>query len=165
MPQDKPEENRPKYDPATDEQDGIRSDSEIKEILEEVEEDRPLQLEFPNIDESEEEKDEERAVESVQNPKKAHRLYYKKKEPLLKQMLPEGGEYKEARSLIREQVNLYLKEGNETGRDGRSSYTLLMEDVVAELQECVEQNVPLVDVYRRIREMNKEAGHLDDETE
>jgi len=165
MPQHEPKENRHEDDTTADEQEGIRSDSEIRDILEEAEEDRPLHLEFPDVDVSEEEKDEGRAVESVQNPKKAHRLYYKKKEPLLKQLLPKGDEYEEARKLIREQVNLYLKEGNETGRDGRQSHTFLMEDIAAELQECVEQNVPLVDVYLRLKEMNKEAGHLDDETE
>lgn len=165
MSQDAPEENREEDDTTADEQEGIRSDSEIRDILEEAEEDRPLHLEFPDADESKGEEDERRAAESVHTPKKAHRLYYEKKEPLLKKMLPEGDEFKDARSLIREQVNLYLKEGNETGRDGRQGHTFLMEDITAELQECVEQNVPLVDVYLRLKEMNEEAGHLDDETE
>lgn len=163
MSQDAPEENRHEDDTTADKQEGIRSDSEIRDILEEAEEDRPLHLEFPDVDESEGEAEEERAAESVHNPKKVHQLYYEKKEPLLKKILPEGDEFEEARSLIREQVNLYLKEGNETGRDGRQTHDFLMEDITAELQECVEQNVPLFEVYTRLKEMNEEAGNLDDE--
>jgi hypothetical protein len=165
MPKSESEESRNEDSPRSEEREGIRSDPEIRNILEEAEEDRPLHLEFPDIDESEDEKEGGREVESVQNPKKAHRLYYGKKERLLKQMLPEGDEYEEARDLIREQVNLYLKEGNETGRDGRQAHTFLMEDIAAELQECVEQNVPLFEVYTRLKEMNEEAGNLEDENE
>jgi len=149
-------------EPASDDRDeGIRSDPEIRDILEEAENDRPLHLEFPEIDETEDETDGSSTVESIQNPKKAHQLYYAKKERLLKKLLPEGDEYDEARRLIRDQVNLYLKEGHESGRDGRQAHTHMMEDVVVELQECIEQNVSLFDTYSRLEAMNKEAGHLD----
>lgn len=147
---------------SAEEEEGIRSDPEIREILDAADEDRSLPMEFPTIEEEDEESGATREVESVQNPKKAHRLYYKKKERLLKQLLPDGDENETARELIREQVNLYLKEGHETGRDGRQARTHMIEDVAAELQECLEQNVPLFDIYSQLKAMNEEAGHFQD---
>lgn len=144
---------------STAEEAGVRSDPEIQEILEEADGDRSIQMEFPELDTGTESEGVE-ALDSVQNPKKSHSLYYGKKEKLLRKILPEGDDHEAARDLIREQVNLYLKEGHETGRDGRQARTSMMEDIVAELKDCVEENAPLFDTYRRLKKMNEEAGHL-----
>lgn len=160
--EDHEHESNRRGDETPDAQDeGIRSDPEIRKILEEADQDRPLQMEFPGLDDTEETSEDESTAESIQNPKKSHSLYYGKKERLLKKLLPEGDEHEEARSLIRDQVNLYLKEGHETGRDGRQAKTYLMEDVAAELQDCLEQNVPLFEIYKRFEAMNGKARHLD----
>lgn len=149
-------------EPSTGEEEGVRSDPEIKEILEAADEDVPPRFEFPPVEEAEEERGEEKEeLGDTQDPVKAHKLYYGKKEKLLRTYLPEGEEHKEARRLIRDEVNLYLKEGNETGRDGRQAYHFLMEEVVSEIQEWVERGESLFDLYVRIREMNQEAGYRD----
>jgi hypothetical protein len=161
MEDHEPQSHRHDGESTKDQSEGIRSDPEIRNILEEADKDRPLQMEFPDLDDTEGLSEEGDTTGSVQNPKKAHRLYYGKKERILRQLLPGGNEYEGARSLIRDQVNLYLKEGHDTGRDGRQAHTHRIEEVVIELQECVEQNVPLFEIYSRLKEMNKEAGHLD----
>ena len=142
----------------------VLDDPEIQGIMDKASSDLQPHFEFPSVEE--EEQNQEKAEEEftpgdVQDPVRAYKLYYNKKERLLRNFLPSGDRHKEARSLIREQVNLYLKEGHETGRDGRQAYHFLLEDIVVAIQNWVESGgTDLFELYATLRSMNKEADNL-----
>jgi hypothetical protein len=102
----------------------------------------------------------EKAIESeLHNPEKAYNLYYRTYQKLLKKYLRREAEFKKINSLIRYQANLYLKEGNTKGRDGRQAYrhrlVTVCNNIIAWANEG--NRLDFIGLYQRMEQLNLEA--------
>jgi hypothetical protein len=90
----------------------------------------------------------------LQNPQYAHNLYYKQLRPLMRAYFPKGSDGRE----LRNEINIFLKEGYRVGRDGRQAYTKTMVQAVNVLKNWVNEfrGTQLVDLFYRFRDLNKE---------
>jgi len=135
-------------------------DSEILNILKNAQDlsSPQLDLSFPEYNESEREQDTIFIPADVQDPDRAWILYYKKLQPLLKKYVKDP----EAKKLIREQANLFLREGHTHGRDGRQAYYHQLETIIILLENWVQatQGKDLVGLYAELLESNQKAGYL-----
>jgi len=93
----------------------------------------------------------------VQDPDKAHHLYYGLYQKLLRKYLPKGDEFKKARKLIRDEGNVFLKEGKSTGRDSRQAYTHLMQKAVNTIIDWYNETKgqDLFGLYNKFKEINQ----------
>ena len=155
--------------PREDDQDGLSSDSagtvggfdnEILDILNNAQNlsSPQLDLPFPEYPESGTDQDSLFIPADVQDPDRAWLLYYKKLQPLLKRYVKDA----EAKKIIREQVNVFLKEGRVRGRDGRQSYYHQLENVIVLLENWVQatHGKDLVGLYAQLLELNQKSGYL-----
>jgi len=104
----------------------IWSDDELAELLFASEENRDSEI----IKRKEAIEEEEEIIEApdTQDPKLAHELYHQTLQPLLRNWLI--GATKEAKTFIREQVNLLLKDGHKRGRDGKQAYYYRLQQAI-----------------------------------
>ena len=90
--------------------------------------------------------DEEEPIEApdTQDPPEAWDLYHGTIQPLLKKHL--SGATKTAKKLVREQVNLLLKDGKKKHRDGKQAYLYRMREAIAIIRRwevlCAANEIP-----------------------
>jgi len=86
-------------------------------------------------------------IPNIQDPEKAYELYHKTLQPLLKKNLQ--GASTQARTMIREQVNLLLKDGHKKGRDGKQAYLNRVERVINIILKweglCASNGIPITE--------------------
>lgn len=104
----------------------IWADSDLAELLFASEENRESEIIIRQ--EAREEKEEYIEAPDIQDPELAHDLYHKTLQPLLRGWLLNATP--EARSMIREQVNLLLKDGHTRGRDGKQAYYYRLQQAI-----------------------------------
>lgn len=79
----------------------------------------------------------------------------------MKDNLPQGIENKKLREYIYAEKNLFLKEGFETGRDGRQSYIAnFLEVAFKKVTDWVLNGANPYDIFTEFRELNKNRGYL-----
>lgn len=132
----------------------IYSDLEVKEILNQAEKQMSDQTTtFFEIDKE----NILPKLPDIQDPDKAHQLYYGLYQKLLKKYLPKGDDFKKARKLIRDEGNVFLKEGKSIGRDGRQAYTHIMQEAVNTIISWYNETKgqDLFGLYNKFKEINK----------
>ncbi len=133
-------------------------DDEILEIFRKAESGDVGQYELDLPEYSTYEEEEDLVIPAdVQDPERAYALYHKKIQPLLRKYVKSA----EGKKLIREQVNLFLKEGHKKGRDGKQAYYHLMEQVVVTIENWARDThgKDLVGLYTKLIDKNKDAGY------
>lgn len=132
----------------------VLQDDEIKNILQEAAKQIPEEITM--FHEIEKEKEIPK-LPDTQNPIKAYRLYYGLYQKLLRKYLPKGDEYKKARKLIRVEANLFLKDGEPTGRDGKQAYTHIMQEAINMIIDWYNKTrgKDLFALYNIFKEMNQ----------
>lgn len=120
----------------------IWNDSELAELLFASEENRDSEI----ITRQDATDEEEEIIEApdLQDPELSHDLYHKTLQPLLRGWLL--GATKEAKTFIREQVNLLLKDGHKKGRDGKQAYAYRLQqsiDIINKWEKlCSTNSIP-----------------------
>ncbi len=132
----------------------IHQDDEIMKILKAAESQMPEELTL--FKEIEKGKVIPR-IPDTQDPELAHKLYYGFYRRLLTKYLPKGEEYKKARKLIRDEANLFLKDGKTTGRDSRQAYTFMMQEAVNTIIDWYNETkgTNLSELYNRFKDNNE----------
>lgn len=92
----------------------------------------------------------------MQNPDYAHNLTYKQINPLKKAFIPKGKDGQE----VRDEINLFLKEGKRRGRDSRQAYIHIMVEAVNTFKHWVNEfgGKQIPELYNRFYDINKKLG-------
>lgn len=93
------------------------------------------------------------SLADLQNPEYSHKLYHKTLRYLMRLNIPKGKDGKE----LRDEINLFLKEGKKTGRDGKQAYTKLFVEAVNIFKQWLNDygGSQRVELFYRFREKNK----------
>lgn len=108
---------------------------------------------------------EEMMLEPIDNPQEKHELYYKVVNKLLRDHLPKGDKYKNARDYIYEEKNTFLTGGYRKddngirGADGRMAYIPNIHVLINLIMEWVSENGTMIDLYTKLRDKNIELGY------
>ncbi|MEQ9308121.1 MAG: hypothetical protein RLN90_01620 [Balneolaceae bacterium] len=106
-------------------------------------------------------------LKDIDNPEKKYDVYYKGVEKLLKEELPKGASFKEARDLIREEKIILLTGGKKKdssgrrGADSRMSYVHDLDVALGIISNWIMERGTLFDLYTRFREENIKRGYHD----
>ncbi len=123
----------------------IWDDPELAELLFISEENR----ENETVEASEAEIEEEQVImlPDLQDSDLAYELYHKTLQPLLRKALKNST--KAAKSIVRNEVNLLLKDGKKKGRDGKQAYYYRIQqaiDIIRNWEElCATDKIPPTD--------------------
>lgn len=105
------------------------------------------------------------AIGTVDNPEKKYELYYQGIQKLMRENLPQGSFYKNARKLVYEEKNIFINRGNKKGEngvrgsDGRMAYAKDLQAALNTVATWVFNNGTAVDLYSRFYELNKKNGY------
>lgn len=108
---------------------------------------------------------EEMMLEPIDNPQEKYELYYKVVNKLLRDYLPKGDSYKQARDYIYEEKNTFLTAGHRKndqgirGADGRMAYIPNIHELINMILEWISENGTMIDLYTKIRDKNIELGY------
>ncbi len=92
----------------------------------------------------------------LQNPDYAHNLIYKQIYPLYRAYVPKGEEGK----IIRDEINLFLKQGKIRGRDSRQAYIHLLVEAVNTFKSWVNEygGNQISELYNSFYDINIKLG-------
>jgi hypothetical protein len=92
----------------------------------------------------------------LQNPAYAHNLIYKQLNPLKRAFIPKGKDGQE----IRNEINLFLKEGYKIGRHSNQAYIHLMIEAVNTFKQWVNEfgGKQIAELFNRFYDINKRLG-------
>lgn len=100
-------------------------------------------------------------LDIIENPDKAHRLYYQHIMRLLRDGLPAGKKYYEnVRKPIYEQKNLYLKRGKMFGADSRQAHKAHLQEIATIVRDWFQSKGTPADIYNRLRQLNIDKGYI-----
>lgn len=143
----------------------IWADPDLAELLFISEENRNNEISEPHEAEAED----EIVIETpdVQDPEMAYQLYHGSLQPLLRKYL--NGTTSQAKSSIRVQVNLLLKDGHKKGRDGKQAYYYRLQQAIDIINKwiklCAADKIPLTETRTfRLYIMFKDAVDSLEET-
>lgn len=96
----------------------------------------------------------------MQNPDYHHNLIFKQLNPLKRAYIPKGIDGQE----IRDEINLFLKEGHKVGRYSYQAYIHLIVEAINTFKEWVNEygGKQLPELYYRFYEINKKLGYRKD---
>lgn len=108
---------------------------------------------------------EDMLMEKIDDPEAKYDLYYNVINRLLKNHLPKGEYFKEARDLIYEEKNTFMTRGHRIdnrgirGADGRMSYIEEMHEMVNIISEWISTKGTTYSLYTRMRDLNVAKGY------
>lgn len=101
----------------------------------------------------------------IDSPEEKYELFYKAIEKFLRENLPKGDKFKEIRSLIREEKNVFLTRGHRLDAkglrhaDSRMSYNKDMKELVTILARWEYRGGTLYELYLQLRQLNQSKGY------
>lgn len=102
---------------------------------------------------------------AIDDPEAKHALYYKVINRLMRQILPKGDNFKEARDLINEEKNTFLTGGYRIdesgirGADGRMGYIEDMHEFMNIITEWISSKGTIFELYIKLRDLNVSKGY------
>ena len=103
--------------------------------------------------------------ENIDDPQLKYDLYYNGIQRILRNKLPKGATFKEARNYIYEQKNIFITRGNlknksgKRGADGRMAFITDLEIILDIIIKWVNENGSMVTLYNTLLEENKKRGY------
>jgi hypothetical protein len=108
---------------------------------------------------------EEYVLKDIDNPEKKYEVYYQGIQKLLREELPKGKSYKEARDLIYEEKNILVTQGHKKdgsgirGADSRMGYVHDLDVALGIISNWIMERGSLYDLYMKFRAENTKRGY------
>ncbi|ARS38100.1 hypothetical protein [Pontibacter actiniarum] len=137
----------------------LEFDADILAILSEAHSSNTPQLDLPlPVFKSKSNEEGDLNLDDTVDPEKAHTLYHKKLQRMLRQYVVADG----AKQLIREQVNIFLKEGFTKGRDGKQAYYHSVEKAISVIEDWKvnTEGGDMVGLFEKFYDLNIEKGYI-----
>jgi hypothetical protein len=104
-------------------------------------------------------------LQAIDNPEQKYSIYYMGLMKLLRNHLPKGVEYKEARKFIYEEKNTFLTRGKRIkanglrGADSRMAYITEMEEFLSIVTSWIISKGTMLELFTNLRDINIEKGY------
>ena len=91
----------------------------------------------------------------LQDPDSSYELYYKLLDKLKREHIPSG----EVGQPVRDEINRFVKEGKEKGRDVRQARTSMFREAINEITTWVQESGgnDVMSLFNRFRDLNREV--------
>lgn len=104
-------------------------------------------------------------LKDIDNPEKKYEVYYHGIQKLLREELPKGKPFKEARDLIYDEKNILVTQGQKKdgsgirGADSRMGYVHDLDVALGIISDWIMERGGLYDLYMKFREENTKRGY------
>lgn len=106
-------------------------------------------------------------LKDIDDPEKKYDVYYGGIQKLLKEHLPKGNEFKEARDYIYEEKNILVTRGKKKdksgirGADSRMGYVSDLDIALDLISTWIMESGTMYDLYSKFRKINENKGYHD----